>query len=87
MPERVVFDCNVYFQSLISPKGPAGACLAAAQQGQLQLFVTDHIFQELIEVCSRPHLVDRFGFTPEQLNRFALKIRRVAEVVTEVSHV
>ena len=87
MPQRVVFDCNVYFQALISPEGPAGACLSAAQQGLLRLFVTDHIIQELTEVCSRPHLVDRFGFTPERLNRFTLKIRKIAKVVDEVPHV
>ena len=49
MAERVVFDCNIYFQALISPNGPAGACLTAAQQGRLQLFVTEHVIQELTE--------------------------------------
>jgi putative PIN family toxin of toxin-antitoxin system len=87
MPERVVFDCNVYFQALISPKGPAGACLSAAQQGHFQLFVTDYVIQELTEVCSRPHLADRFGFTPERLSQFSSRIRKVAEVVGEIPHV
>ena len=87
MPVRVVFDCNVYFQAIISPEGPAGACLSAAQQGLLQLFVTDHIIQELNDVCSRLHLVDRFGLTPERLAQFSLKIRKIAKVVDEVPHV
>jgi hypothetical protein len=32
-PERVVFDCGVYFQALIAPSGPAGKCFAAATDG------------------------------------------------------
>lgn len=39
--ERVVFDCNVYFQALIAPSGPAGECLSAAARSEVQLFLSE----------------------------------------------
>jgi predicted nucleic acid-binding protein len=37
--DRVVFDCNVYFQAMISPFGPAGQLLAKAVIRQIDLFL------------------------------------------------
>lgn len=41
MSERVVFDCNVYFQALISPAGPAGRLFALAAVQLVELFVSE----------------------------------------------
>ena len=53
-PERVVFDCNIFFQALINPLGPAGQALEAVADGRCILFVSKFVFDELQDVTSRP---------------------------------
>ena len=50
--ERVVFDCNIFFQALISPAGPAGQALDAVVDGRCSLFVSEFIFDELKDITS-----------------------------------
>lgn len=78
-PERVVFDCNIFFQALISPSGPAGQALDAVVDGSCLLFVSEFIFDELKDITSRPHLVARFSLTAE---RVALFLESIAEIAT-----
>jgi predicted nucleic acid-binding protein len=46
---RVVYDCNIFVQSLISINGPAGRCVRKAQSGEVSLFVTAFILHEIRE--------------------------------------
>src|SRR3954451_16943826 len=46
----VVFDCNVFAQALINPRWPAGACVVAAQEGRLRVFVSGHLLREIREL-------------------------------------
>ncbi len=87
MPERVVFDCGVFFQSLIAPRGPAGLCLSAASDGKLQLFVSNYVLAELRDVCSRPQLAGRFKLTPERIAKFIGHIKEAAIELDNVPHV
>ena len=72
---NVVFDCNVYFQAIIGPQGPAAACLNAVIDGRLTLYFTEFILKELSDVCLRPELAQRFGLTEERLADYLKKIR------------
>ncbi len=85
--ERVVFDCNVYFQALIGPHGPAAMCLQAAQESKLELYCSEYILDELRNVCLRPHLVDRFRFTDDRLSKFFNLIRAASEVIDVIPHI
>ncbi len=63
MPEpryRVVFDCNVYFQSLISTRGPSGGCMKHALEGHLSLFCSEYTIDELRSTTSNPDLRAKF---------------------------
>ena len=51
-PDRVVFDCNVYFQALLSSKGPAGHVFVAAEAGRLTLYTSRIVLTELRDVCT-----------------------------------
>ena len=82
--ERVVFDCNIFFQALISPTGPAGQALDAIAEGRCFLFVSQFVIDELNDITSRPHLVARFSLTAE---RVALFLDSISEIATTLVHV
>ncbi len=49
-PVRVVFDCVIFTQALINPKGPAGQCLKAAESGDCILHLSPFVLQETREL-------------------------------------
>lgn len=73
---RVIFDCNVYLQALISAGGPAAACLDSARGGRVTLFYSDFVLAELRDVALRPGLVKRFAITAEA-------VEAVVEIITK----
>jgi putative PIN family toxin of toxin-antitoxin system len=85
--ERVVFDCNVYFQALIGPTGPAGECLQAAKKGKLSLYASRIVLAELRDVCLRPPVANRFRITTERLDEYIAEIESAATLVDEIPHV
>lgn len=87
MNERVVFDCNVYFQALIGPQGPAANCFNAVIDGRLTLYLSETILEELADVCLRPELAKRFAITEERLADYLQVIRSVGVCVEQVPHV
>lgn len=86
-PPRVVYDCNVLFQALISTKGPAHRCRLFAEEGRVQLFVSDYLFAELRDVAARPTLRRRFQLTPEKVETFLANLEKHAYRVTNVPEV
>ena len=87
MPVSVVFDCNVYFQALISPAGPAGSRLQAAGGKQLALFLTERILAELRDVCTRPIIAANFGITEARLKTYERLLKSRATIIDDVPHV
>jgi putative PIN family toxin of toxin-antitoxin system len=85
--ERVVFDCGVFFQALISPRGPAGNCFTAATDGGLVLIISRFVLTELRDVCLRPHLVRRFRLSESRVVAFVAQVEDVATLVEMVPHV
>lgn len=57
---QAVFDCNDFFLALISPSGPSGRCVALAQRGQLDLFCSTYIIDELQETASNAEIRAKF---------------------------
>jgi uncharacterized protein len=84
---RVVFDCNVYFQAIISRNGPASLCFSAAQDRRLQLFASSRIIEELEDVCLRPHISRRFRLTESRVAAFVAEIEIAATFVGDVPRV
>lgn len=56
---KVVFDCGVFLQGLISKSGPAVACLELIEQEKIKLVISEDILAEIKDVLSRPRLRDR----------------------------
>jgi putative PIN family toxin of toxin-antitoxin system len=82
LPIAAVFDCTVVTQALINPKGPAGACLAAAQIRHAHVFVSDHVLQEVRELPMK--LAARLGVTTERVDGLVLDLAKYTELVEDV---
>jgi putative PIN family toxin of toxin-antitoxin system len=80
-----VFDCTVFAQALINPNGPSGACLAAAQLNQIDLFVSDYVIQEIRELPGK--LPPRFGVTEERVNALIDDLAKYTELIRSVPKV
>jgi putative PIN family toxin of toxin-antitoxin system len=85
--ERAVFDCNVYFQALIAPDGPAGQTLRAAEMRRFALYASHVVLDEFQNVCARPKLASRFKLSTEQIESFVELIQSIAIVLDNVPHV
>src|SRR5438270_10650175 len=81
---RVVFDCNIFLQALIKPKGPSGECVASAFRGDLDLFVSDYVLGEVREVAGRPAIAARFGVTEEKTVLLLSNVAKVATTIVDV---
>lgn len=76
-PLRVVFDCSVFARALISPAGPAGACLNAAQRGEIKIFISDYVIQEIRELPSK--IRPKLGVTTERVERLIQDLGKYGE--------
>lgn len=83
-----VFDCMVFLQAATSDQGPAFACLALVEAGDVSLSVSGPILAEVKDVLMRPQIQAKFStLTPERVDLFLQKIVMLAAVVAEVPDV
>lgn len=81
---RVVFDCNVHFQSFVGRSGPADACLDLALQRRVLLYYSAYVINEFLDICSRGQLRRRFGMTDERISAHVQLIRQAGALIHEV---
>lgn len=86
-PERVVFDCNVFFQALTSPFGPAARLLELASSRDILLFVSAYALDEIRDVTSRPHIIAKYRLETTIVAGFIADISSFATCVDSVPHV
>jgi putative PIN family toxin of toxin-antitoxin system len=80
-----VFDCVVILQAAANQEGPAGACLAFVEAGQVQLFLSPPILNEARDVFARPETRKRFPkLTDNNVERFLLKLAALATLVHDI---
>ncbi len=78
----VVFDCTIFAQALININGPSGKCLTAAQQGQVQLFITDYVLQEIRELPDK--IPTKLDVTPDRVDRLIHELAKYTKLVKGV---
>ena len=83
--ETVVFDCSVFTRALINPHGPAGACLTAAQKGEVHLVVSDHVLTEILELPDK--LPPKRGVTRRHAETLVADLAKYAEPVDAIPSV
>ena len=82
-PPKVVYDCNVYLQHLLSPAGPASRCVRLAFDGAASLFVSDPVVAELRALPGKP-VARRFGLDVDRVERFVSDLLRRATHLADV---
>ena len=76
---KVVLDANVLVSGLRSHKGPPGQILDAWLAGQIQLFVSPQILEELRRVLQYPRIFKRLAI--EQASGLLEKLETEAKLV------
>ncbi len=85
MPDRkirAVFDCNVYLQILINEESVAARCFGLARRGDIEIFISEPTFLELIEVLSRPKVLAFIPVTAQnELAFYLAEVKNVARTI------
>jgi putative PIN family toxin of toxin-antitoxin system len=83
-----VFDCMVFLQGAARKGGPAGLCLSLAEAGAIQLFLSDEILAEVLDVLTRPELRRKFPILTEKyVEEFMARIRAMSSHRPDVPRV
>lgn len=63
---RAVLDAQVWVSAALNPKGAPRAIVDAALSGRLRLVTSAYVRAEVLDVCARPGVSERFrpGFDP-----------------------
>jgi predicted nucleic acid-binding protein len=75
--ERVVFDCNIFAQSLITPFGNAAQCVERVLDGSVALFWSEFVLEEVRNISEKP-TPKRLGVTSDQIESLIARLTPVA---------
>ena len=65
---RATFDTNVLFQTLIRQDNLANLLLSLWREGRFVLVLSPTIVEEVQAVASRPRLMRKYRYTPQEVN-------------------
>jgi putative PIN family toxin of toxin-antitoxin system len=84
---RVVFDCMVFLQGLLSKSGPAVSCLRLFEEGKVALVVSPEILLEIYDVLLRSSLRKKYPRLREERGERLLELLRTrAELFQGIPH-
>lgn len=86
-PPRVVFDCNVYLQAILSRRGPAWACVCLVLDSRLTLITSTEVLSELRSMPAHPALRRFPLLTPSVIETFIAELLSVAVVLDDAPRV
>lgn len=84
---RVVYDCNVLFQALISTRGPAYRCHQLVWDRRVTLLVSGYVIDEVREISARPILRSKFQLNAPVVEAFLAQIVGRATYISAVPEV
>ncbi len=84
-PPKVVFDCNIFIQMALNPKGSAGRCRELVEEGKITLFVSPAVLAEVTDVLNRPKFKQLVpDLTQERIDSFIAEISGFSIPITNV---
>lgn len=81
--QRVVYDCNIYVQTLLNPNGPAAACIQQALNQNVSLFLSEPLLAEIRDTPNKPTPA-RLGVTADKTEALIASVLKVATIITSV---
>lgn len=81
--QRVVFDCNVFAHAMITPSRAAGRWVEAVVRGELSLFWTQYIIDEVRRIPEKP-TPKRLGITRDVTDRLVYRLFPLTNFIREV---
>ena len=82
--EKVVFDCMIFVQALLSPGGPAGSCLSLCEASNVRLICSRTTLAEVRRIIDRPNIRKRRPqLTDTVIRNFIIRILQVVEISAE----
>lgn len=79
---RVVFDSMLFLQGMVSPAGPAFACLRLAEAGTVKLLLSPAVLREVEEILSRARVRRKFkSLTDEVVGRFLSRVQSFSDML------
>jgi putative PIN family toxin of toxin-antitoxin system len=80
MIDRVVFDCNIFAQALLTPEGSAGRCMAHVLEGRLSLFWSAYVVSEVRGMAEK-ETPRRLGVTSGHIEVLLAKLAPLARKI------
>jgi putative PIN family toxin of toxin-antitoxin system len=85
---RIVFDCNLLIQVIVSDDGPAAKCLCLVESRQGELFTSRPTLGELRRVLTYEEILAISpNMTPQRIGAFVQRLRFRATFVRKIRHV
>jgi putative PIN family toxin of toxin-antitoxin system len=78
--ERVVFDCNIFAQALITPLGNAGQCVHKVLEGRVRLFWSEYVLGEIRRITEKK-TPRKLGVTDARVQALIARLIPVAHLV------
>lgn len=80
---RVVYDCNIFLQFLLSSGGPAARCVQAALSGRVRLLLSDEVVAELLSLPDKP-VAARNRIDEPVVHRFVISLLKSSDYIAQV---
>jgi putative PIN family toxin of toxin-antitoxin system len=80
----VVFDCNIYLQTMLSSRGPAAGCFDAFRRGDLRLVISPFVIAEILALPAHKDLRRFASITPARVDEMIATALATATLIPQV---
>lgn len=88
LPLKAVFDCMIYLQAAISEKSPAAELFRKVEDGNILLFVSNEVLEEIRDILTRLKISAKNPYlTEEFVEAFLVKVLNKSKFIKNVPSV
>ncbi len=79
---RAVVDTNVWVSALLNPNGHPAIVFDTFRNGRFVSILSQPLIEELIDVLSRPRIVEKYGLAPDKVAEYVALIVEKSNMVS-----